>query len=548
MTTTRREALGLLLTSGAAATAAPEDAGSLGKATPGCAPDVTGWGRGFEGQRKADRGDGTFLNPLLSGDHPDPSLIRVGADYYLTFSSFDAYPGLPLWHSQDLVNWRPMGATLVKPVGSVWAPELVHHGGRFYNYFHARTRDYRSLYVIHADHIGGAWSDPVDLKLPAHIDPGHAVGEDGKRYLFLSGGDRVALSDDGLATAGPVEHVYDPWRYPPDWTVETFAPEGPKVLKRGGWFYLILAVGGTAGPPTGHMVIVARSRSIHGPWDNAPNNPIVRTVSAAEKWWSRGHATAIEGPDGSWWLVYHGYENSFWTLGRQALLDPMHWNDAGWPVADGGDLSRPLRKPRGGVALPHGMKLSDDFAGGKLAPQWAFYDPAANESGRLSFEPARPERDEPGSLVLSGKGAQPRDASPLCFIAGDLGYEMTVQVEVRGQAQAGVLLFYNRRLYCGLGFDEKRFTMHRYGLERTRARPAGAGRTLWLRMRNERHIVTFHHSEDGRTWSKFDVQMEVSGYHHNVAGDFLSLRPAIFAAGPGEAAFSRLEYRALPEA
>jgi xylan 1,4-beta-xylosidase len=549
MTTTRREALGLLLTTGAAATAAaPTDAATRGKPSHGCAADVTGWGGGFEGQRKADRGDGTFLNPIMSGDHPDPSLIRVGADYYLSFSSFDAYPGLPLWHSQDLVNWRPLGSTLTKPVGSVWAPELVHHGGRFYNYFHARTGDYRSLYVIHADHIEGPWSDPVDLKLHAHIDPGHAVGEDGKRYLFLSNGDRVVLTDDGLATAGPVEHVYDPWRYPPEWNVETFAPEGPKVLKRGEWYYLILAVGGTAGPPTGHMVIVARSRSIHGPWENAPNNPIVRTVSAAEKWWSRGHATAIEGPDGSWWLVYHGYENAFWTLGRQALLDPMHWNDAGWPVADGGDLSRPLRKPRGGTALPHGMKLSDDFTSEKLAAQWAFYDPGADESSRLKFESARPGRDGPGALVLAGKGAQPRDASPLCFIAGDLAYEMTVLVEVRGAAQAGVLLFYNRRLYCGLGFDEKRFTMHRYGLERSRAKPASAGRKLWLRMRNERHIVTFHHSDDGTTWTKFDVQMEVSGYHHNVAGDFLSLRPAIFVAGGGEAAFSRLEFRALPGA
>src|SRR3954469_22038197 len=165
MKTTRREALGVLLgATGAAATAvsvaatAASVAATSGKTTTSCAADVTGWGRGFEGQRKADRGDGTFLNPIVSGDHPDPSLIRVGADYYLTFSSFDAYPGLTLWHSQDLVNWRPLGATLTQPVGSVWAPELVHHEGRFYNYFHARitredSQQYRSLYVITADHI-----------------------------------------------------------------------------------------------------------------------------------------------------------------------------------------------------------------------------------------------------------------------------------------------------------------------------------------------------------------------------------------------------------
>ena len=546
MTTTRREALGALLGAGAsvAATTTGNAAGAKAPAVPACAGDWSKlrWATGFEGQRKPDLGDGTFLNPLISGDHPDPSIARDGANYYMTFSSFDAYPGLPVWRSADLVNWQPIGPTLKKPVGSVWAPELVHHEGRFYNYFHARTPEYRSLYVITAQRIEGPWSDPVDLKLHAHIDPGHVVGEDGRRYLFLSGGDRVRLTADGLATDGAVEHVYDPWHYPADWVVETFAPEGPKVLRHGGWFYLILAVGGTAGPPTGHMVIVARSKSVHGPWEDAPHNPIVRTMSATEKWWSRGHATPIEAPDGSWWLVYHGYENGFWTLGRQTLLDPMHFTPDGWIAADGGDLSRPLRKPRaetaaGERAPVHGAPLSDDFAGPALRPQWSFYDPGPDESQRLRFDG--------GALVMIGKGTQPHDCSPLTFVSGDLGYQFEVQVEVVGDAQAGVLLFYNRRLYCGLGFDAQRFTMHRYGLQRTRAKPEGAGRLLWLRVTNDHQVVTFHYSADGKAWTRFDVQMEVSGYHHNVAGDFLSLRPAIFVAGRGQAAFRALGFRAL---
>src|SRR6185369_6624930 len=154
--------------------------------------------------------------------------LRDGSNYYLTFSSFDAAPGLPLWHSTDLVNWRSLGPALRQSVGSVWAPELVRHGGRFFIYFHARTPAYRSVYVISAPAIDGPWSDPVDLELHAHIDPGHAVGEDGRRYLFLSGGDRVALTDEGLATIGAPEHVYDPWHYPPEWDVEGFSPEGPK--------------------------------------------------------------------------------------------------------------------------------------------------------------------------------------------------------------------------------------------------------------------------------------------------------------------------------
>ena len=108
------------------------------------------WGRGFEGQRKADLGNGQFLNPILAGDHPDPSILRDGDDYYMTFSSFDAYPGLVIWHSRDLVNWQPMAPALFKNVGSVWAPDLVKHQGRYYIYFPART-DYRSNYVIWAD-------------------------------------------------------------------------------------------------------------------------------------------------------------------------------------------------------------------------------------------------------------------------------------------------------------------------------------------------------------------------------------------------------------
>ena len=147
----------------------------------------TEWGRGFEGQRKADLGNGQFLNPILAGDHPDPSILKDGDDYYMTFSSFDAYPGLVLWRSRDLVNWQPMRPTLRQNVGSVWAPDLVKHNGRYYIYFPARTPTYRSNYVIWADAITGPWSDPIDLKI-GQIDPGHAVAPDGTRYLFMSAG------------------------------------------------------------------------------------------------------------------------------------------------------------------------------------------------------------------------------------------------------------------------------------------------------------------------------------------------------------------------
>jgi len=238
MTLTRRDTLAGALTAGAALPATAQS-----------------WRRGVDGQRVADLGDGRFLNPVLAGDRPDPAILKDGRDYYLTFSSFDSYPGCVIWHSRDLVNWRPIGPALTRNIGSVWAVSLEKHAGRYFLYIPVKASPTNGIFVIHADRIEGPWSEPIDLNLPDHIDPCHAVGEDGSRWLFLSGGDRIRLSDDGLSTIGKVEHVYDPWRYPADWVVESFSPEGPKIHRRGDWFYMLTAVGGTAGPPTGHMVV-----------------------------------------------------------------------------------------------------------------------------------------------------------------------------------------------------------------------------------------------------------------------------------------------------
>ncbi|MDV2450604.1 family 43 glycosylhydrolase [Xanthomonas hortorum] len=497
------------------------------------------WKRGIEQQRIADQGNGTFLNPVLAGDHPDPSVLKDGDDYYLTLSSFDAYPGLPIWHSRDLVNWQPLGHAITQNVGAIWAPDLIKHGKRYYIYFPARRGDQggRSNFVVWADDITGPWSKPIDIGLGKYIDPGHAVGEDGKRYLFLSGGDYVQLSDDGFKVVGTPKHVYDGWKYPESWDVEGYAQEGPKITRHNGWYYMTTAVGGTAGPPTGHMVITARSRSIHGPWQNAPNNPITRTKSADEPWWSRGHATLVEGTDQRWWMLYHGYEHGYWTLGRQALLDPIEWTADGWFVAKGGDLGTPLKKPSGQV-LPHGLRLSDDFRANTLGPQWSFFNPAADEAKRLQVGD--------GVLRLQGKGSAPRDASPLTLIAPDQAYQFEVQMTVAPGGQGGALLFYSDKLYAGVGSNGENFVMHRYGEERpARLAPSGKGGALWLRVTNNRHIVTIHSSTDGTTWTKYPVQMEVSGYHHNVAGKFLALKPALYASGQGQVEFRNFRYRAL---
>jgi xylan 1,4-beta-xylosidase len=490
---------------------------------------------GIEGQRRADLGDGTYLNPIVAGDHPDPTVLKDGDDYYMTFSSMFSYPGVILWHSRDLVNWAPVGPALTKPMGTVWAMDLVKHGGRYFIYIPASPGGRQGIFVIHADNIRGPWSDPVDLNVSGCIDPGHAVGEDGRRYLFFNGIRRIGLTDDGLATVGALEQACTPWRYPDDWVVEMFAPEGPKILRRGDWFYLIAAVGGTSGPPTSHMVTVARSRSIHGPWENCPGNPVVHTKSADEPWWSRGHATAVEGPGGDWWIIYHGYENGFRTLGRQTLLEPIEWTEDGWFRAKGGTLSQPLAKPTNGPPGPSGFALSDDFSANRFGVQWTFFNPGPDEMKRARYEDR--------ALAIVGKGTALADCSPLTFLVGDRRYQAEITLDIGDGAQAGICLFYSERMFCGFGFSNSRMFTYNYGEEHSWMRQDMATQRVRLRVTNDANVVTFYYARDGGEWVKHPWQMEVSGYHHNVLGSFLSLKFGVYCIGTGEVRLSDFVYR-----
>lgn len=530
--TSRRELVKAALASATAAQLAGSDTRAAGKHAESPAAHATG----IEGQRRADLGNGTYLNPIVPGDHPDPTVLKDGDDYYMTFSSFLSYPGVVIWHSRDLVNWVPIGPALRQPIGSVWAMDLIKHRGRYYIYIPASPHGVGSIFVIYADHIQGPWSDPIDLKIADCIDPGHAVGEDGKRYLFVSGVRRIRLADDGLSTVGPLEQVHSPWRYPSDWVVEVFAPEGPKIFRRGGWFYLVAAVGGTAGPPTSHMVTAARSRSIHGPWEDCPHNPIVHTASAEEPWWSRGHATVVEGPGGDWWMIYHGYENGFRTLGRQALLEPIEWTADGWFCAKGGTLSTPLPKPRA-TPGPAGFALSDDFSTDRLGVQWSFFNPGSAELQRAKYTHR--------GLVIQGKGSGVADCSPLTVIVGDRDYEATVTLEISAGAQGGLVLFYDQRGFCGIGFSPKQMFTYLYGLEQAWLRQDMTTGTVHIRVTNRSNVVTFHYSHDNQTWIQHPMQMEVSGYHHNVFGGFLSLRIGLYCAGDGRMVARSFTYRGL---
>ena len=219
-----------------------------------------------------DLGNGWYQNPVISQDIPDPTVIRVGDTFYYTGSTGMYYPCLAIYESKDLVNWRFLCHPFPEYRGNVWAPELVVHEGRFYLYFCADGTNFVSV----SDHMDHGWCDPIDLKI-GRIDPGHCVYE-GKRYLLLSWNHMVPLSDDGLSVTGEMKVFCEPMPLPEEWDIEGPHPESPKMYKRGDWYYLLYAAGGTGGPATAHMVVCARARNpVDGPWEFSPYNPMVHT-------------------------------------------------------------------------------------------------------------------------------------------------------------------------------------------------------------------------------------------------------------------------------
>lgn len=471
-----------------------------------------------------------YINPVIGGDYPDPSILRVGEDYYMTHSSFEYYPGLLVWHSTDLINWKRMGYALTRNVGSVWAPDLIRHDDTYYIYFPASGTNW----VVTAQSPEGPWSDPVDLKLTGFIDPGHVAAADGTRYLYLSKGYIVQLAPDGLSTVGEPQTGYQGWEFPADWSVECFCLESPKSTVKDEYYYQVVAQGGTAGPATSHMVVAARAKSPLGPFENSPYNPIVHTESRSERWWSQGHGTLVDDVAGSWWILYHGYEKGYHTLGRQTLMLPIEWDEDHWfRTPDGVVSSEPISKPTGKPS-EDGSGLSDDFSGGKPGLQWQFF---------RDYDPERVGVNE-GALVLQAEGSSFADSSPLLVNPSDHRYEITVEYTIEDGVSAGLCLYYDQQANARINIDRNMFTVFNQKSAKIRERNR-LGDHGYLRILNDSHEVSFYFSGNGKDWTRVERTLEMSGFKHNVFGQFLSLRAGIYAFGEGKAIFDNFVYHPL---
>ena len=466
----------------------------------------------------------TFNNPLFAGDYPDPSILVDGDTYYIVHSSFEYYPGLTIWSSHNLKDWIPVQSPLTKYIGSVWAPDFVKYDGKYYIYFPAGTTNY----VIWADSIKGKWSEPIDLHIGG-IDPGHITDGKGRRYLYFSNGGYIQLTKDGLATKGEYKHVYDGWEIPREWSIECFCMEGPKLTKHDDYYYLTVAEGGTAGPATGHMVISARSKSPLGPWENSPYNPILRAKSSHENWCSIGHATPFADKNGDWWMVFHGYENGHYNMGRQTCLAPIEWTQDGWwklPDGYAVEKSFDMNIKQYGVRIPQENSIRP-----KLFHFWKEYDISRfTEIGN--------------KFIVNGKGTDVVSSSPLLLTPSNHSYECSVEVEIDGDAIAGLLLFYNEKAYSGILADKSDVLSNLRGWQFPTETNVHK-RHVFLKLKNYEDVVDMYYSLDGKNWTKTTNSFDISGYHHNVLGEFLAVRIALVSIGEGSVTFKDFNYQPI---
>jgi xylan 1,4-beta-xylosidase len=493
--------------------------------------------------------DGTLINPIVPGDHPDPSIIRVGGTYWTTSTSGNWAPEFPLYRSTDLHRWTAAGAifphTPAWARGDFWAPELVSDGSRVLVYYVGRKRD-GPLCVAVATAPGpdGPYEDhgPILCQEDGSIDPSFVRDERGQPFLIWKedGNSRQKptviwaqpLTSDLLELTGDKSQLLV--NNPKSW--EGGVVEAPYILHTRGRFYLFYAGNACCGVECHYAEGVARAEHLLGPWTRDPDNPI---IAANSVWRCPGHGTAVLTPKGDAFFVYHAYPASGTVyLGRQSVIDSITWSADGWPL---------VNQSRGpGLSAsppPSGGDVVDNFAGSTLSPEWKW--PVGHEP---NLQVAA------GKLTLSLPDGVGQESSPTrqAFVARSLltaTYRATVKLPMGSSAGAGLGLIGDAHDHVVLSREPgglELWISDRGGRRALWKQPLSAGPAsfVWLRVEStENGGAKFGYSLDGSQWTPagesvllkellpWDSGLRVGLVVDGTAGTSASF--SAFALGPG---------------
>ena len=507
----------------------------------------------------ADQGDGTYKNPIIHADYSDPDVVQLGDDYFMTSSSFNAAPGLPILHSKDLVNWELVNYALPKQVpikhfntpqhgNGVWAPSIRVHNNELYIYW--GDPDF-GIYMVKTDDPFGNWEEPVlVMEAKGAIDPSPLWDEDGKAYLVHAwAGSRAGVKSiltvhkmnaEGTKVLDYGRHVFDGHENHP--TVE-----GSKFYKRNGYYYIFAPAGGVS---TGWQLVL-RSKNIYGPYE--------------EKVVLEQGATAINGPHQGAWVTTDTGEDWFFhfqdvdAYGRIVHLQPMHWEND-WPVMgkdqNGNGIGEPVlqhKKPNVGkqyaIQTP---RETDNFEQDSLGLQWQWNaNPNVLWSAKLPgndflrlYSIAPPEQmnslwDVPNLLLQKFPAPEFNVATKISLIPGD------------GKEQRKTGLIIMGRDYATVTLTEKEGVFY---LQRTEAIKADAGakeeileeitlksNTVYLKVAVSAPdaMCQFSYSENGRNFKKFGAPFKAR------VGKWIGAKVGLFSISTPEASrggYADVEY------
>ncbi|WP_151737109.1 glycoside hydrolase family 43 protein ['Paenibacillus yunnanensis' Narsing Rao et al. 2020] len=544
-----------------------------------------------------------YSNPVIPGFYPDPSIARVGDDYYLVCSSFEYFPGVPIFHSRDLIHWEPIGHVLdrlsqldLRSAGSsdgIYAPTLRYHEGVFYMI----TTDVRGIgnFYVTAFDPAGPWSDPITVPYGG-IDPSLMFDDDGKVYVTVQQGadleSHIIQYEIDVRTGAALTEPVVIWNGDGGPWVE-----GPHLYKIGGLYYIMTASGGTAKE---HREIIGRSVSPYGPFERLPYPVLTHNRLDDHPIQYLGHADLVIGPDGGWWAVFLGVRlggEGFSVLGRETFLAPVTWTEEGWPQIDNNEGTVALEmkvagRSAAGSAVPTakdseaavpdtdtsdqlvealGMGFADkaaaptryavsaariDFADAALPPELTFLRNPAEGSWSLS--------GRPGWLALHGLPGGLSDPAVQVAFAGLRQQHFTCECTTllewapaqEGEA-AGLCIRMNERQHYEIVLtrQEGREIIAAYLTVRGETRLAGeavfAGGPVYLRIAATPDEYRLLYSQDGEAWAELAGAQAYDLSPQAAEGNaFTGVVFGIYATGGGRpglhpAYFNWLEYRGV---
>lgn len=492
-----------------------------------------------------------FSNPVLTGFHPDPSVCRVGDDFYLVTSTFQYFPGLALYRSRDLVNWTPAGHCITRDEqadlsratsrSGIYAPVIRYNDGTFYVI--TTNVSGGGNFILKTTDPEGEWSDPIPVGVPG-IDPS-LYFEDGRCYLTYTYSDMIHLCEIDPDTGTILSEPVRIWggtggRY----------PEGPHIYRKDGWYYLLISEGGTE---YGHMITIARSRTIDGPYSANTANPILTHVfqpTQTSPVQGTGHGDFVQAPDGSWWMIFLAFRTlpgqQHHILGRETFLAPVRWDEDAWPVVNGnGQVSLHMDCP----ALPQypgpKQKTTADFSSGRPGPEWMFLRNPVEENYSFSCKSVR--------MKASSSSIDDMSVSPAFLARRQESMDFVASVDLarllgKG-AEAGITIYMDVAshydVFVRRGPDGRMYAGLRYRLgELEHVETAGLVRgQVTLRVEGSSERYSFSYSCDGKDFLPLG-RMNARYLSSETAGGFTGVVIGMYCTGDksAEAEFCRFRY------